>query len=57
LVELTIIAGNDFTEPHMAGGLRYELGLDGKRMKSFANWVKHYKRVTHHWAMYKAMVI
>ena len=56
LVELSIIAGNDFTAPYLRGRLRGRFGLTGKRVVDAARWVNEYRRVENHPAIKQEMV-
>ncbi|KAH3779765.1 uncharacterized protein LOC127841801 [Dreissena polymorpha] len=49
LVEMGIVAGNDFTGPFMRGGLHSQLDVRGRRcVQNFAGWIRHYRNVDKH---------
>lgn len=42
LVELSIVAGNDFTGPYMRAGLQRKLGVKGRGVEAVADWIKNH---------------
>lgn len=46
LVEMSIVAGNDYTRPYMVGYLQHQLDVRGRKsIENFAGWIRHYKYV------------
>ncbi|XP_052821422.1 uncharacterized protein LOC128246920 [Mya arenaria] len=49
LVEMSIVAGNDFTGPYMRGGLHHKIDVRGRRcIQNFAGWIRHYHTADNH---------
>ena len=49
LVELSVVAGNDFTGQFMRDGLLEQLDIRGRRgVENIAGWLRHYKCVENH---------
>ena len=58
MMELSIIAGNDFTGPYLHAGLLQKLGFRGKgSLQGYIDWVKHHGSVENNQNMYKEMVL
>lgn len=56
LVEMCIVAGNDFTGPFMRAGLAQQLDVRGRRcIENYAGWIRHYKNVQNHDVIAKKM--
>ncbi|XP_046370575.2 uncharacterized protein LOC124144991 [Haliotis rufescens] len=56
IVELSIVAGNDFTGPFMWSGLHHSLGIEGyPTIQKLASWVKNWKSVENHPALLNRM--
>ena len=56
LVELSIVAGNDFTGPHVNGRLRGKFGLRSNQFEDVASWVRTYQNVENHPILGEEMV-
>lgn len=52
LIELSIVAGNDFTSHYMKGNFNflYSLDIDGQknRLENIVSWLQHYKKIENH---------
>lgn len=56
LVELAVVAGNDFTGPFMYNGLQAQLDIRGHpNIQNIAGWLWHYKSADHHPVLNNAM--
>lgn len=57
MVELAVVAGNDFTGPFMHNGLQAQLDIRGHpNIQTIAGWLWHYKSADHHPVLDNAMV-
>nr|XP_022344001.1 uncharacterized protein LOC111137058 [Crassostrea virginica] len=56
LVELSIIAGNDFTSQFVTNGLNGQIDIRGRKsIETFAEWVNHYKSIENHPLLFTEM--
>lgn len=57
MIELSILAGNDFTKPHMPRGLAHKVGVRNTQdCGSYAEWVQRFGKVENNEVFFKEMV-
>lgn len=57
MVELSIIAGNDFTSQYVSTGLNRQIDVRGRiGVETFAEWVNRYRGIENHPMLNREMV-